>query len=222
MSSRMKTILCFGDSNTWGYDPQASANSPFPRRYPANVRWTGVLAETLGDGWTIIAEGQNGRTSVHEDQTAPASRNGKAYLPACLESHQPIDAVVIMLGTNELKTMFRLPAQDIAAGVGILTQIILKSTAGPNAEAPKVLLVCPAPVADLSHLPDLDVRFENARAKSLEFPKHYAAIAEKFGVGFLNIQSQLEPSPLDGLHLDPAAHLLLGNAVAESLRTLLD
>ena len=222
MSCGMKTILCFGDSNTWGYDPQASANSPFPQRYAADVRWTGVMAQALGADWTIIAEGQNGRTAVHEDNTAPASRCGKAYLPSCLESHQPIDAVVIMLGTNELKTMFNLPAQDLAAGVGILVQIVLKSTAGPNAQAPKVLIVCPAPVADLTHLPDLQVRFEHAREKSLEFPRHYAAIAEKFGVGFLNIQDQLEPSPLDGLHLDPAAHQALGSAVTESLRRLLD
>ncbi len=92
----MKTVLCFGDSNTWGYDPDASLASPFPIRHPHDVRWTGVLARELGAGWRVIEEGQNGRTTVFEDPHTP-HRKGLDYLPAALESHKPLDAVVLML-----------------------------------------------------------------------------------------------------------------------------
>ena len=116
----MKTILCFGDSNTWGFDPDATASSPYPIRHAHDVRWTGVLARELGQEFHVIEEGQNGRTTVHEDPIVQ-HRNGRTYLPPCLESHKPIDLVVLMLGTNDLKAMFHLrggrgvAGEDIAA-----------------------------------------------------------------------------------------------------------
>ena len=89
----MKTVLCFGDSNTWGYDPEASFGQPFPVRFAHDVRWTGVLARELGTGWRVIEEGQNGRTTVFDDPLVP-SRRGLDYLPAAIESHKPLDAEV--------------------------------------------------------------------------------------------------------------------------------
>ena len=94
----MKTILCFGDSNTWGFDP-VGIIAPHPIRHPLDVRWTGLLAKELGTDFRIIEEGQNGRTTVHEDPLN-VCRNGIEYLPACLESHKPIDIVVLMLGST--------------------------------------------------------------------------------------------------------------------------
>lgn len=80
----MKSILCFGDSNTWGYNPRTK------ERYPRNERWTGMLRQELGDGYEIIEEGLNGRITVWEDPIEE-HKNGKEYLIPCLESHQPID-----------------------------------------------------------------------------------------------------------------------------------
>ncbi len=216
----MRTILCFGDSNTWGYDPAATSISPFPVRYAPDVRWTGVLARELGAEFRIIEEGQNGRTTVHDDPTAWASRNGRAHLPVALESHKPIDIVVLMLGTNDLKTFFNVPPQDIANGAGVLVRTIRESDAGPDGKAPRVLLVCPGAVGDLSAMPDLDARIANGRAKSLQFPKHYAAIARQFGVAFLNAQEIITPSAVDGIHFDAPEHEKLGKAIAASLRAM--
>jgi lysophospholipase L1-like esterase len=215
----MKTVLCFGDSNTWGYDPEASFGMPFPRRHPADVRWTGVLAAELGGEWQIIADGQNGRTTVHEDPFAVA-RNGRTYLPACLESHQPIDVVVLMLGTNDLKAVHAAPAGEIATGVGVLARLILQSTAGPRNAAPKLLLVAPPAVGSLGHLPDLADKFAGAEAKAQRFPKLYRALAAQLGVGFLDAQAHTTPSPVDGLHLDAANHSALGKAVAAAVRAM--
>ena len=210
----MPVILCYGDSNTWGYDAAATSASAIPIRHPRHVRWTGVLAARLGADYHVIEEGQNGRTTVHEDPTAFAPRNGRTHLPVVLESHKPIDVVVLMLGTNDLKTFISSPAQDIASGAGLLAKIVLTSDAGPRGKAPRVLLVCPAAVGDFSGLPDLDARFAGAREKSLQFPALYELVAAQLGTGFLNAQEIVEPSPIDGLHLDAASHSALGEAIA--------
>lgn len=215
----MKTILCFGDSNTWGYIP-ASISEPFPRRHPLEVRWTGVLAQGLGVKFRVIEEGQNGRTTVHPDPLNVA-RKGSDYLPACLESHKPIDLVILMLGSNDLKSTFNMGPADIAAGAGVLARMILSSTAGPNNKPPKLLLVCPPSVGDLSHLPDLATRIPNGTERSAQFPLHYSALATALGCGFLNSQEIVEPSPVDGLHLEADDHLKLGTAMALKVLSML-
>ena len=215
----MKTVLCFGDSNTWGYDP-ASITEPYPRRHPLEVRWTGVLAQGLGPKCRVIEEGQNGRTTVHEDPLNIA-RKGSDYLPACLESHKPIDLVVMMLGSNDLKAAFNMTPVDIATGAGVLARMILSSTAGPNNKPPKLLLVCPPPVGDMSHLPELAARIPNGAERSALFPRYYSALAASLGCEFLNSQDIVKPSRLDALHLDADEHLKLGTAMALKVLSLL-
>lgn len=215
----MKTVLCFGDSNTWGYDPEASLVSPFPIRHPHDVRWTGVLARELGAGWRVIEEGQNGRTTVFEDPHTP-HRKGFDYLPAALESHQPLHAVVLMLGTNDLKAIFSAPANQIAEGAGVLAKMILTSDAGPDARAPKLLLVAPAAAGPFALLPDLDEKFVGAEAKAKRFPMLYRRLADTLGCAFLNAQDHVHPSRMDGLHFDAASHLALGRAIAEAVAGL--
>jgi lysophospholipase L1-like esterase len=208
----MKTILCFGDSNTWGFDP-ASITASHPRRHPLERRWTGVLARELGAGYRVIEEGQNGRTTVHDDPLNIA-RNGKEYLPACLESHKPIDVVVLMLGTNDLKSYYNLPPAEIANGAGILARMILHSDSGPGNKAPKLLLICPPEIGDLSHLPDIAAKIPDGIARSRQFPRCYEALAATLGCAYLNAQEIVRTSEVDGIHLEEAEHARLGQAVA--------
>ena len=114
----MKTILCYGDSNTWGAKPILKLGSP--DRYQYEVRWTTVLQNQLGNDYHIIAEGLNGRTSTFDDPIEGAHKNGKRYLFPCLETHAPLDLVIIMLGTNDLKSRLGLTAWDIACGTHLL------------------------------------------------------------------------------------------------------
>jgi lysophospholipase L1-like esterase len=214
----MKNILCFGDSNTWGFIPESITES-FPRRHPHDVRWTGVLARELGEGFRIIEEGQNGRTTVHDDPFALV-RNAKAVLPAILESHKPLDLVVLMLGTNDLKNVFGVSPSEIAVGAKILAQTILSSDAGLSAKPPRLLLICPPTIGELSHLPDLEAKLTNAQARSQQLPKHYGAVAAALGCAYLNTQEIITPSPVDGIHLDAAAHQKLGQAVAAKIKAL--
>src|SRR5215217_6037211 len=111
--SGMKTIVCYGDSNTWGSDPVTRG------RFAPDVRWTGVLLQELGAGYRVIEEGLGGRTTIVDDPISPF-RNGRDYLIPCLESHRPFDLVTIMLGTNDLKHRFNGSASDIAESAALL------------------------------------------------------------------------------------------------------
>ena len=213
----MKNILCFGDSNTWGFDPVSLGSSPYPLHLAPDVRWTGVLAHELGAEYRVIEEGQNGRTTVHDDPIMP-HRDGSVYLPACLESHKPLDLVVLMLGTNDLKT--GLPPGEIAAGASALVKMILQSDSGLKARAPKVLLICPPATGDMSRIPDLAEKFVNPEAKSRRFPAYYENIAALHGVAYLNSQEFTQPSPQDGIHLEASEHAKLGKAVADAVKRI--
>ncbi len=132
----MKHLLCFGDSNTWGYVPGSG------QRFPLQVRWPGVLQARLGSRWRVIEEGLNGRTTIHQDPERDG-RNARLFLGPLLESHAPLDLLILMLGTNDLMPCYASSAADVAAGVGILLDIVATSGAGPSATAPAVLLVAP-------------------------------------------------------------------------------
>ena len=135
----MKVVLCFGDSNTWGLDPASG------ERFAPDVRWTGVLQRALGPDFRVIEEGLNDRTTNVEDPIYPA-RNGATQLMPCLDSHRPIDAVVLMLGTNDLKARLARSASDIAESAAQLAGVARRSVTGPGKRSPQVVLVAPPPV----------------------------------------------------------------------------
>ncbi len=134
----MRTVLCYGDSNTWGYEPATG------KRFPEDVRWPGVLARQLGEGFRVIEEALNGRTTVRDDPVEE-HKNGKTYLRPCLESHAPLDLVIIALGVNDLKARFFASASDVADGAGVLVSIARRSGVGPDGGSPAVMLVAPPP-----------------------------------------------------------------------------
>jgi lysophospholipase L1-like esterase len=139
----MPIIVAFGDSNTWGYDPATGG------RFPRAQRWPGVLQRGLGPDFEVIAEGLNGRTTVHDDPIEPY-RSGADALPPCLMSHAPIDLLILALGCNDLKKRFSLSPFDIAEGARRLIFLARAYGEGPEGRPPKVLLVAPPPVARLT------------------------------------------------------------------------
>ena len=127
---RVRTILCYGDSNTWGSDPETR------ERFPEDVRWPGVLRKRLDEEYRVIEEGLPGRTTVRDGPIEGDHKNGRTYLMACLESHRPIDLITLMLGTNDLKAHFGSSASDIAQGAASLANMMLRSGCGPDGGAP--------------------------------------------------------------------------------------
>ena len=204
-------ILCFGDSNTWGYAP-VSAD-----RYPADVRWTGVMAHLLGDRFHVIEEGQNGRTTVWDDPLEGGHKNGLAYLTACLESHHPIDLVILMLGTNDLKARFSLTALDISLGAERLVQTIQKAVWGPGGNAPAILLAVPPPVDPKDDAAEM---FAGAKAKSVDLASRYAEVAARCGCGLLDVGKIVAVDPRDGIHYSRDAHRELGAAMAKRVQSI--
>ena len=207
----LRTVLCFGDSNTHG---TATVDRP-DGRYAPDERWTGVLRAALGPHWMVIEEGLGGRTTVSDDPIEGAEKNGRSYLYPCLMSHKPLDLVVIMLGTNDLKTRFNKTAWEIAAGMGVLVDIVKTAAAGRNEGVPQILVISPPPTSD--SFPTYAAMFIGAPPKSHLLAAEYARLAKEKGVHFFDAGSVIRSSPVDGIHFDPDAHALLGKAIAAEI-----
>ncbi|MCJ8301619.1 SGNH/GDSL hydrolase family protein [Shewanella sp.] len=192
----MKNILCFGDSNTWGYEPVVCT------RYSYDVRWTGALQKRLGSQYRVIEEGLNGRTSGF-DEPGRDFRNAARYFPMLLECHRPLDLVVIMLGTNDLKSQFQLTSSAIAQSVKGLCEMVLNSEYIDNA-CTQLLLIAPPHVASL---PAEDVQFfSGARDKSLQLATEYKKVADELGILFMDASEVVETTDADGLHWTAQQH----------------
>ena len=211
----MKNILCYGDSNTWGCKPIKS--NGVIERFEPGVRWTGILRRQLGEEYQVIEEGLNARTTVHDDPIDGAHKNGKPYLLPCLETHVPLDLVIIMLGTNDLKSRFSLSAFDIACGIKPLLEIVASVAPKNGGVKSQTLIVAPPPLGRLSILADM---FEGGNKKSNLFANHYEAIARLYDSHFLNAGEVINSSDTDGIHFDPDQHRLLGEAIATNVQSI--
>jgi lysophospholipase L1-like esterase len=182
-------------------------------RFGRHVRWTGQLAALL-PGWQVIEEGLPGRTTVHDDPIEGAYRNGLAVLPAILESHRPIDVVILMLGTNDLKQRFSVNALDIALSLEKLVLAIRGSGCGPDGAAPGVILVAPPPILEVQ---DLGVMFAGGQAKSHDLGPRLAALARALKVPFVDAGALIGVSETDGIHYDEPAMAALAQAFAQAV-----
>ncbi|MEZ5392089.1 MAG: SGNH/GDSL hydrolase family protein [Bryobacterales bacterium] len=207
----LQTVLCYGDSNTWGRDPHSMA------RLPLESRWPEAMARELGADVRVICEALNGRTTVWEDPIEE-HRNGKTYLSPCLLSHHPLDLVVLMLGTNDCKKRFSVSAFDIGRSVGLLLDMIQKSGCGPDGGAPQVLLVSPPPFGRMGDFAEM---FEGAEEKCAGLPRYYREHAEQRGCRFFESGTVVRASDGDGVHLDSADQVKLGKALAPLVREML-
>ncbi len=208
----MRSLLIFGDSNTHGTVPMPELG--FSERFGREERWPGRLRQLLPD-WEVIEEGHPGRTTVHDDPVEGEHRNGLSVLPALLESHRPLDLVVVMLGTNDLKQRFSVNATDIAHSLERLVRVILTSTAGPGQAGPGVLLVCPPPIAEVGCLAGM---FAGGAAKSRGLPAEVRKAAARAGVPWFDAGEVVQVSPVDGIHYDADANPVLAAAMAAAIR----
>jgi len=207
-----RTILCFGDSNTHG--TRAMRTMVDRRRFAPDQRWPNIMAAALGPLFEVIAEGQPGRNAVFDDPVEGAHKNGLRALPILLESHRPIDLVIVMLGTNDLKARFSVPVSDIAIGIERLVMEILRSDAGPKSQPPKVLVAAPVPIIETGFLGQM---FAGGTAKSHDLPNHLRDLAKRRRVGFVDLGEVAEVDPVDGIHLGAKAQAAIGAAMTEAV-----
>jgi lysophospholipase L1-like esterase len=208
----IKTILCYGDSNLWGRNPVHRT------RFAPAIRWPGVLQEHLGKEFRIIEEGLPGRTTVLDDPIDGPAKNGKRYLEPCLASHAPIDLVIFMLGACDMKKRFSLCAFDIAAGMEQLIRMAQQSAAGPNQEAPVILIL--SPIAFGSRIGEI-FHCEGAEDMRRELASLYEQLAKQYECGVLDMAKFATASEIDSIHLDAEGHRKVGVAVAATVQILM-
>ena len=208
----MQSILAFGDSNTRGYMAGTGG------RYPRGQRWCYLLERLLGPRVPVVEEGLNGRTTVF-DEPLRSLRSGAAVLPMLLEAHAPLAAVVIMLGTNDCKTVHRAAPEQSAAGLERLARMVLDSEAGVDGAAPLLLLVAPAPIGGMPA--EVATEYRGGAAKSAALAPLYAEVASRLGCEFVDAGQYLAPDPVDGVHLDAEGHRRLAGALAPVLLRML-
>ena len=203
----MKTVLCYGDSNTYGFNPSNGL------RYPKEIRWTGRLQKLLGENYLVVEEGCNGRTTVFEDPVEGWKR-GIDYLRPCLNTHKPVDIVILMLGTNDLKEVFEATAEDVAQGIETLVDIIQGFSMEKQGFAPKVVLVSPPEIEEGVCMSAFSSSFGlRAAQESQKLAGYYREIAQKKGCLFLNAARHIRPSAEDYVHLGPEGHAMLAQVL---------
>ena len=210
----MKNILAFGDSLSWGFI------AGIRERHPFDVRWPNVLAKGLGGAARVIEEGHNGRTTVYDDPTTFDERNGSKVLPVLLSTHQPLDLVIILLGTNDLKFANRCRAFDASLGMERLIEIVQTFSFLPAFKRPQVLIMSPPAI-----IPTTDEWFNDLWGHAIEESKllasHYARVAKDTGVHFFDTGTVAKADPTDGGHLHAANTMDIGTAPVPVVKKIL-
>lgn len=196
-------ILCFGDSNTYGYKPDGTG------RFDENTRWTQILQKKLGSGYRIIEEGLCGRTTVFQDELREGCR-GLDLIGVTVEMHNPLDLMILMLGTNDCKTRYGASAAVIARGLDQVIRKARKSSSRPF----DILVVSPIHLGKGIGEPDFDPEFnESSEVVSRNLAAEYRKVALQNHAAFLNAADFASPSTTDREHLNEAGHAALAEAI---------
>jgi len=196
-------ILAFGDSNTWGRVPGDDNGL----RYSINERWTGILQSQLGEGYEVIEEGLNGRTTDLESPQKEG-KNGAAYLYPCLESHKPLDWVIISLGTNDLKAKYNRSPEEITQGLRKCLDIVKKEGKDKQGLIPKIIIVIPPIIEEQERLRfgHKEIDFLGGKEKSKRLPELFKRVANEYSTYVLDLSKDISVSEMDGVHLEKDMH----------------
>jgi lysophospholipase L1-like esterase len=211
---KMKTVLCYGDSLTWGYDPVSGS------RHVMADRWPSSLVAALGGRAETVCEGLNGRTTAFDDHLADCDRNGARVLPTVLHSHAPVDLVILMLGTNDMKPFVAGRAVGAVQGMRRLIDLVQSHVWPCEMPSPGILVVAPPPLCETDD-PDFAASFSGGVTQSAMLAPLYDELAEQTGCGFFDAGSVVRTSPVDGVHLDAESMAALGRALAPTVKELL-
>jgi lysophospholipase L1-like esterase len=207
-----KSILCFGDSITWGYNPLDGS------RFPPESRWPCVLEAALEGRVRVVEEGLNARTAATDDNARPY-RNGLSMLAPLLESHAPLHVVIIMLGTNDSAPCYGRSSGRIAMDCAALIRAVGASQAGPSGNTPEIVLVSPPPLGSLNA--EMAIFYAGGQATSRGLAEAYRTIADKFGTRYLDAGQVTKVSAADGVHPDSEGQRKLGLALRDLVDPLL-
>lgn len=208
-------ILCYGDSNTWGY-----VSGSDHLRYGNDKRWTKLLGALLGPKFEIIEEGLNSRTLISNDlRPGKEGKSGYDYLIPCLDTHDPIDLVILMLGTNELKSVYDKNALEIGKIIEeYFIKTILKRKSQFRDSYPKLLLVTPPVINEWTEYCSNNNKYFGATQKSKDLNTIYGKLARKYNCYFL--ENDKLNTGIDGVHLTEESHRLLAELLCDKIRDI--
>lgn len=209
----MKSILCYGDSLTWGSNPADGS------RHAVENRWPTVLADGLGSGVSVFTDALRGRTTCFDDWSADCDRNGARTLPTALFAHAPLDLVIIMLGCNDMKPFICGNAAASARGIARLVSIIRGHNPETGSEAPDILIVAPPPLVETAHQ-EKSAIFKGVLGESRMMGSVFADLADDLNCGFFDAASVANASPLDGVHLDADNTRAIGRALVPVVKLM--
>lgn len=215
MTADPTTVLCFGDSLTWGFDPRGGNDR---LRYGFGERWTQRLQAELGSSFHVIEEGMSGRTTVFDDPVM-GDMSGLAHLPIAMHTHMPLDLVLIMLGTNDTKNYFSVNGDVLARCLGRILEVVSNSDCGQGGKAPQMLVVVPPAMGDIrgSYLEPL---FDPVRSPQIleRLRATYPPIAAAYGAHCFDINEVVDPATIDGVHFEPESLQPIAVALANQIR----
>ena len=218
----MKNILCFGDSNTWGFVPGAfDPKTLYMKRYSIRERWPGLLRDILGDDFHIIEEGLNGRTTNVEYPDL-SGRSGTSYILPCLYSHSPLDLVILNIGINDIKVIFDRSMMEISKGMAEIIDLIRSTSYGPDMQGqPQILLLSPSALIHEGYVDqNNESAFKGGMEKSLLFNNYYEKLALERDCHYVDLQSVVSYSKIDGLHYDKRGHAVVASSVASKINEI--
>ena len=222
----MKRILCYGDSNTHGCNPQWTAEwdaDPSKHvRFSEDIRWTGVLQKLLGEEYTIIEEGLPGRSTVFVDPLKPYLDGRSTITPIAL-SHSPFDLLVIMLGTNDLKTFFTPSEMMLGGAMEELIKVVKNPYIWEHGQVPPILLVSPPEIVEeIENSPFYGMYDRKSVALSKKMGAVYERVSKKYDSYFLDAAQYVQASPLDCIHMDPENHEKLAKALCDKIKGIMN
>lgn len=217
----MKRILCYGDSNTWGFMPKTACLENWNMRFDENTRWTGRLQNMLGSEYKVLEEGLNGRTSAFDDPQDD-NRNGVKYINTCMLTDMPVDMAIIMLGTNDIKSFFPYTPYVVANGVGRIVDEIRKADYGVGGKIPEVLVVAPINIDEHAANGWLEGEFGmDSVEKNKKLAPYLKKMAENRGVHFFNIGAYVTADPADGIHMNEEGHKIMAEKMFAEVKAII-
>ena len=212
--SKIKNILCFGDSNTYGYIPGNSG------RYDRDTRWTGILQKKLGENYYVIEEGCCGRTTIYDDSKRPY-KNGSKSLLQVIQDNSPIDMIIIMLGTNDLKKVYEPTPLKLGRGIETLVNIIENNTESNFGKKIEILIISPLQLGEDIWRKKYDEEFDDHSVEvSKNLTKVYKEIAKRHNSYFIDASSVAVVSNKDAQHLNEEGHRKMACAVYNLLKDI--
>ena len=210
-----KHIVCFGDSNTHGYCAVPADCADGGDRFNEEERWTCLLQDRLGQDYLVLEEGLSGRTTVFEDPLHEAI-SGLSTIYPVLMSHEPVDLLILMLGTNDTKDRFCANPACIGIGLG---RLIDKAVGTPCwRKSPRILVIAPPHIGEgYRQVPDTAAMGEGCSEKSRELAREYQAICAQRGCDFLDAEGIAEFNTYDCMHLTRRGHRQLADRLAQWL-----